>query len=74
MRWDFGGEFGFGYSGLSLFDFLFSLVRRGTGEDTKIRFVIEIGGYFTPIGSNQVIIAFLLYFLLFFIILHIIQP
>ena len=72
MKWDFGREFGFGYSGLSLFDFLFPLVRCRTGEDTKFRFVTETGDCFTPPGSNQVIITFLLYSSLL-AILHVVQ-
>jgi len=49
MRWDFGREFGFGYSGLFLFCFLFSLVRCGTREDTKVWFATKGGDHFTPL-------------------------
>ena len=50
----------------------FSLVWRGTKEDTKIRFVTKAGDCFTPPGFNQVIIASLLYFSLL-AIMHIPQ-
>jgi len=65
MRLDLGRRFGFVCFGLSFFCLLFSLVRHGTQEGTKISFVTKVGDRFTPPGFNQVIIASLLYFFSF---------
>ena len=52
MRLDLGRRFGFVCFGLSSFCLLFSLVRHGTQEGTKISFVTKVGDRFTPPGFN----------------------
>jgi len=67
MRWDFGREFGFEFSGLSLSYFLFSLVRRGAKRTQRFGLQLKRVISLQPPGFNQVFIASLL------TILHIVQ-
>ena len=57
MRWDFGREFGFEYSGLSLSYFLFSLVRRGAKRTQRFGLQLKRVISLQPPGFNQVFIA-----------------